>query len=64
MDDDWSTDMRYASVVFTKHFITYLKVSLTDEDYKGMYPELLKRMDDAQDGIRIEMCRVFEVFFD
>jgi len=64
MDDDWSTDMRYASVVFTKHFVTYLKVSLTDEDYKGMYPELLKRMDDAQDGIRIEMCKVFEVFFD
>jgi hypothetical protein len=29
-----------------------------------MYPELLKRMDDAQDGIRIEMCKVFEVFFD
>ena len=33
------------------------------DDFKEVYPELLKRLDDSQDGIRIETCKAFENFF-
>lgn len=65
LDDDWQNDIRFASVVLCRHLLTYLcPTSQFDrEDYIHIYPELLKRLDDAQDGIRIETCKVFEVFF-
>ena len=31
---------------------------------KELYEQLLKRLDDAQDFIRIETAKAFEVFFD
>mmetsp|Transcript_882 Transcript_882/g.765 ORF Transcript_882/g.765 Transcript_882/m.765 type:complete len:121 (+) Transcript_882:1164-1526(+) len=31
--------------------------------FKEVYPELLKRLDDSQDGIRLEACKSFEVYF-
>ena len=64
LDDDWVHDIRFAGVIAVKHIITYVSESLGDEDWKQMYTELLKRLDDAQDGIRIETCKCFEVFFD
>jgi hypothetical protein len=64
MDDDFTNDIRFASMVCVKHLLISLKKELIDEDYKYIYVELLKRLDDSQDGIRIETCRVFEVFFD
>lgn len=64
LDDDWANDIRFAAVVFTRHYLPYLKDHLTNEDYNVLYPELLKRLDDAQDSIRIEVCKVFEIFFD
>lgn len=36
---------------------------MDDEDYKEIYPELLKRLDDSQDAIRIETANSFLVFF-
>jgi hypothetical protein len=47
MDDDWASDLRFTCVVFIRHLITFLKDELNDEDYKEIYPELLKRLDDA-----------------
>ena len=64
LDDDFTNDIRFASMVCVKHLLISLKKELIDEDYKYIYVELLKRLDDSQDGIRIETCRVFEVFFD
>ena len=66
LDDDWQNDIRYASVVLVRHLLIYLcpHHEFDREDYIHVYPELLKRLDDAQDGIRIETCKVFEVFFD
>lgn len=64
LDDDWVHDIRFAGVVFVKHLISYLHEHLGHDDWKNMYTELLKRLDDAQDGIRIETCKCFEVFFD
>ena len=64
MDDDWQNDIRFASVILLKGLLNFLGSVLEYEDFKDIYPEMLKRLDDAQDGIRIEMCNCFEVFFE
>jgi len=43
--------------------IEYLHEEFDAEDYKEIYPELLKRLDDSQDGIRIATAETFNVFF-
>ena len=47
MEDDWDNDMRFASVVLMKHILLYIQADFDSEDYKAVYPELLKRLDDA-----------------
>lgn len=47
LDDDWANDLRYASVVLMKNAISYNEDEFDREDYQKIYPELLKRMDDA-----------------
>ena len=64
LDDDFASDIRFAAVVVCKHLMTYLVDLYVKDDYDLIYPELLKRLDDAQDAIRIETCKVFEVYFD
>lgn len=64
IEDDWAPDLRFTAVVFIKHLLYYLNDIFDDEDYKQIYPELLSRLDDAQDSIRIETAKVFEVFFE
>ena len=64
MEDDWDNDMRFAAVVLMKHILIMIQAKFEYEQYREVYPELLKRLDDAQDGIRIENCKVLEIFFD
>lgn len=47
LDDDWGNDLRFASVVFVRKMLEYLGADLTGENYIEIYPELLKRLDDA-----------------
>jgi len=47
IDDDWANDLRFTSVIFIKKLIEYLHEEFDDEDYKEIYPELLKRLDDS-----------------
>ncbi len=63
IDDDWANDLRFTSVIFIKKLIEYLHEEFDDEDYKEIYPELLKRLDDSQDGIRIATAETFQMFF-
>jgi len=63
LDDDWATDLRFTSVVFIKRMLEYMHEVFDSEDYKEVYPELLKRLDDSQDGIRIATAEAFCVFF-
>lgn len=63
IDDDWANDLRFTAVVLIKRMMEYMKQILIDEDYKDIYPELLKRLDDSQDSIRIETANCFIVFF-
>ena len=63
IDDDWANDLRFTSVILIKKLIEYLKDVFDDDDFKEIYPELLKRLDDSQDGIRIATAETFSVFF-
>lgn len=62
-DDDWVAQLRFASVILMRQIIEYVDEEIDYEDFKLVYPELLKRLDDSQDGIRIETCKTFESFF-
>jgi dynein assembly factor 5, axonemal len=64
LEDDWANDLRFSAVVFLKKLIGYLQDEMDREDYITIYPELLKRLDDAQDGIRIESTHALEQFFE
>ena len=47
LEDDWGNDLRFASVVFLRKLFEFLKGVADNEDIKLVYPELLKRLDDA-----------------
>ena len=63
LDDDWGHDLRFASVVLLTKIMEFMKEDMDREGFNEIYPELLKRLDDAQDGIRVEACKSFEVLF-
>lgn len=63
LDDDWAHDLRFAAVVLVNKVIEFFGTDMEREGFNEIYPELLKRLDDAQDGIRIEACKAFEVLF-
>lgn len=64
LDDDWLHDLRFASVVLLGKLMEFMGGDMDHEGWINIYPELLKRLDDAQDGIRLETCKAFEIFFD
>ena len=47
-----------------RHFMVYIKDELDKNDFHEFYADILKRLDDAQDQIRIECCKTLEVMFD
>lgn len=53
LDDDWANDLRFTTVTFLKFLIEYLHEEFIGEHYMEIYPELLKRLDDSQEAIRI-----------
>ena len=64
LDDEWANEIRFAALIFIKNLISYRQDDKPHEDYVDVYPQLLMRLDDAQDGIRIECCKALEVFFE
>lgn len=64
LDDDWDQDLRISACkVMAGFFIGYSQI-LDDILISGIYPELLKRLDDSQDRIRILVCEPLKNFFD
>lgn len=64
LDDDWMNELRFASVLLMRKIMEYIKEDIDYEIFKQLYEQLLKRLDDAQDGIRIETAKTFELFFE
>jgi len=44
--------------------MVYIKEDIEKNDFSEFYAEILKRLDDAQDGIRLECCKTLETFFE
>lgn len=57
-------ELRFASVILTRKIMECIKKDIDHDVFKEIYEQLLKRLDDAQDGIRIEAAKAFETFFD
>lgn len=64
LDDDWMNELRFASVILTRKMMERIRDDMDHECFKEVYEQLLKRLDDAQDGIRIETAKCFELFFE
>lgn len=64
LDDDWMNELRFASVILTRKIMEKIRDDIDHECFKEIYEQLLKRLDDAQDGIRIETAKTFELFFE
>lgn len=63
MDDDWAPDLRLSATHFMTLLITALKDHLDQIELSQLYPVLLSRLEDAQDGIRIEITEAIKRFF-
>jgi len=64
LDDDWMNELRWASIILMRKIMENTKHHLDHDCMKEIYEQLLKRLDDAQDGIRIETAKTFELFFE
>ena len=47
LDDDWLHDLRFASVVLLGKLMEFMGKDMDREGFNEIYPELLKRLDDA-----------------
>jgi hypothetical protein len=47
IDDEWANDLRFTSVVLFRKLMEYQGHELDYENFKEVYPELLKRLDDS-----------------
>lgn len=47
LDDEFYNDLRFASVVLLNKLIVYLDGELDYENFNELYPQMLKRLDDA-----------------
>jgi hypothetical protein len=57
LDDSWVPDNRLLSLVLIKELMSAMTLPPQELDlFRDLYPELLKRLDDSQDPVRIEAC--------
>jgi len=61
--DDWDANLRYLSILLVGRIFNYCEKLITENHLSDSYNMILKRMDDAQDKIRLECCNVFKTFF-
>lgn len=72
-DDSWSPDNRLLGVMVLDGVLKGLfaekepvegSANLDGEILREVYPELLKRLDDSNDAIRLATCSALRTFFD
>jgi len=63
LDDNWSPDNRLLAVLVVAGLLKLLQPVIGAEDLRDLYPDMLKRLDDSNDEIRVTICTAFEVFF-
>ena len=64
LEEDYYADTRAASCHAMRHLLLTAGEKLSDEHRRAVYPELLKRMDDSRNEIRVGCAGVVAAFFD
>lgn len=63
LDDSWSPDNRMIACLVLSCTLSDLQAEINGEQLREVYPELLKRLDDSNDKIRVAVCEALDVFF-
>ncbi|CAE7658796.1 Dnaaf5, partial [Symbiodinium pilosum] len=63
LDDSWSPDNRMVACLVLSCTLADLQTEINGEQLREVYPELLKRLDDSNDKIRVAVCEALDVFF-
>jgi dynein assembly factor 5 len=63
MEEEYYADTRFAACHAMGRTLLVAGLALTDEQRRFVYPEILKRMDDSRDEIRVAAARVAGAFF-
>ena len=63
MEEDYYADTRLAACYALEGILATIGVDLGDERRRAAYPEILKRMDDSRDDVRVAAARCARRFF-
>ena len=62
LDEDWFPDVRLAAARVEGALLEAVGPSLTDDQRRAVYVELLKRLDDSADRVRVAACGALAAF--
>lgn len=63
LDDSWSPDNRMIACLILCSTLEELQGEISGDQLREVYPELLKRLDDSNDKIRVAVCEALTTFF-
>merc|ERR1719171_2313269 len=63
LDDSWSPDNRMIACLVLSCLLQDMQAEISGEQLREVYPEMLKRLDDSNDKIRVVVCDALAVFF-
>ncbi|KAF6256970.1 armadillo-type protein [Scenedesmus sp. NREL 46B-D3] len=62
LDEDWYSDVRHTACYVEQLLLQQVGQQLGDESRRAIYPELLKRLDDSSNKVRIAACAALVAF--
>lgn len=63
LDDSFSPDNRMIAALIVSAMLSNLHEVIDAEQLRDIYPDLLKRLDDSNDKIRVIICEALKSFF-
>mmetsp|Transcript_21120 Transcript_21120/g.45100 ORF Transcript_21120/g.45100 Transcript_21120/m.45100 type:complete len:933 (+) Transcript_21120:93-2891(+) len=63
LDDSFSPDNRMIACLILSCTLSELQSEISGDQLREVYPELLKRLDDSNDKIRVAVCEALVMFF-
>lgn len=64
LEEDYYADTRLSSCHALEALLTVIGTRLTNDQKRLVYPELVKRLDDSNDKVRIQTCVTLEALVD
>ena len=62
LEEDYYADTRLCSCHTLAALLNCIGTKLTNDQKRLVYPELVKRLDDSSDKVRIQACATLEAF--